>query len=320
MKRELLTISIILIGMNIFAQLDNGLIAKYYFNNGNANDESGNGYNADTVTSVLTIDRCDNANYAYSFDGTQFIDIPYSSPFNVNELSVSVWFKVLNGDTASQRIITLPVGEGSGDQHFSVIYNSHFGSKRVMIYFDPGPVYSASSDTVNDSQWHHYVGTISTSNSEVKSYLDGIPEDTTSFSGAPKPAFGNLQIGRFSSVYDQNFIGNIDDIRIYNRVLLASEVDSLYQQSCVFTDISSLKPEISFSVFPNPSTNIFTLKNNSNHSLQFTLYNSLGEIIIDKTLIDNTSTIDLSASSDGIYFYKLTSENNLIKTGKLIKQ
>ena len=75
------------------------------------------------------------------------------------------------------------------------------------------------------------------------------------------------------------------------------------------------------SVFPNPSGNELNIQINSTQIFQFTLYNSLGEKIIDKNLKSKTSTIDLSVYSNDIYFYKLSSaDKHLIKSGKLIKQ
>jgi hypothetical protein len=321
MRQKLLTISMLLIGLNTFAQLSSGLIAKYYFNNGNANDESGNGYNADTVTSVLTYDKCGNFDHAFSFGGTQFIDIPYSSPFNLNELSVSVWFKVLNNDSILQRIVTLPVGGLSGDQHFSVMYNSPFAPKKVMIYFDPSPpVYAASVDTVNDNLWHHFVGTISTSEMQVISYLDGIPQDTVSFINPPASASGSLQIGRFNYIYGQYFIGEIDNIRIYNRALSALEADSLFQEGCTTVGISSPDEEVSISVYPNPAITTLNIQNNSNLPLHFTLYNSMGEKMEEETFNDKMNSVDLSAQPSDIFFYTLAFDTHIIKKGKIIKR
>ena len=74
------------------------------------------------------------------------------------------------------------------------------------------------------------------------------------------------------------------------------------------------------SVFPNPSNNILNIQSNSTQPIQFTLYNSLGQKIISASLTNGKSTIDLTAYSKEIYFYKLTSVNNIIKTGKIIKQ
>ena len=324
MKKILCCIAVLLFGFNTYGQIEEGLIGKYYFNNGNANDDSGNGYDADTVTATLTADRFGNEDYAYSFDGTQFINIPFSTPFNLNEISISVWFKVLNPDSLWQRIITFPVSGTAGNQHFSIMYNFSPEPYKMMTYFDQennqGAVYAVSNDTVNDNLWHHFVGTISTTNLQIISYLDGIPVDTTSFSNAPTSADGHLQIGRFNYTFNENFIGDIDDMRIYNRAISALEVDSLFNESNSTLGISTSEIGASISVFPNPSSSTVNVVNNSNIALQFTLYNSMGKIVIEKALTSIKSTIDLSANPSGVYFYKLTTDDSLIKTGKIIKQ
>ena len=73
-------------------------------------------------------------------------------------------------------------------------------------------------------------------------------------------------------------------------------------------------------LFPNPAASELNIQINSTQEFQFALYNSLGEKIIDKSLNNKTSSINLSAYSNGIYFYKIISEKNIIKTGKVIKQ
>ncbi len=120
------------------------------------------------------------------------------------------------------------------------------------------------------------------------------------------------------SFFNQNFIGDIDDIRIYNRVLSIGEIDSLFHGSCVFTNINSIKSDISFSVFPNPAQNFISIKNDSGKFLQFSLYNAMGKVIVCKTLLSANNSLDLSVYSKGIYFYKLISENILMKGGTLI--
>ena len=100
--------------------------------------------------------------------------------------------------------------------------------------------------------------------------------------------------------------------------VLLIKTDSLGQ---IFTSVNLL-PDInqSISIYPNPSNNELNIHNNSTQTFQFTLYNSLGEKIINKVLIHKANTIDLSGYSNGIYFYKLISDKQLIKSGKLIKQ
>ena len=73
-------------------------------------------------------------------------------------------------------------------------------------------------------------------------------------------------------------------------------------------------------IYPNPTTEVLTIQNNSSQILKFTLYNSLGELCIDKILSNEINTMDISSYSDGVYFYSLTLEANIIKSGKIIKQ
>ena len=73
-------------------------------------------------------------------------------------------------------------------------------------------------------------------------------------------------------------------------------------------------------VFPNPATKIINVLNSSSLAIRFLLYNSFGEIVLEKELIEKTTQIDISDYSDGMYFYKLNSESEAIKWGNIIKQ
>lgn len=88
----------------------------------------------------------------------------------------------------------------------------------------------------------------------------------------------------------------------------------------VLSAINEIRNSDNFFVFPNPTSNNLNIQNNSSQIIQFTLYNSLGETIISKSLTNKTSTINLSAYSNDIYFYKVLNENGEIKSGKIVKQ
>ena len=77
---------------------------------------------------------------------------------------------------------------------------------------------------------------------------------------------------------------------------------------------------INLTLYPSPFTSEINIQHNSRQSFQFTLFTSFGEKIIDKSLMRQLSTIDLSAYPCGIYLYQLAFEKSKIKTGKLIKQ
>lgn len=73
-------------------------------------------------------------------------------------------------------------------------------------------------------------------------------------------------------------------------------------------------------IYPNPTVSELNIENNSTQHIQFTFYNSLGEKFIDKILANKTNTINLSPYSNDVYFYRVSTDKQLIKSGKIIKQ
>ena len=85
------------------------------------------------------------------------------------------------------------------------------------------------------------------------------------------------------------------------------------------TNIENISNDNICFVYPNSSTNEFTIQNNSAQLFHFSLYNSLGEKLIDKTFANKTSTINISAFASDIYFYRVRNDEQVIKSGKIIK-
>lgn len=70
------------------------------------------------------------------------------------------------------------------------------------------------------------------------------------------------------------------------------------------------------SVFPNPSSGIFTVEHNSKNGLTpFEVRDITSKIVLKGSLNDNQSTIDLSDKSNGVYYLRIGGENV-----KIIKQ
>jgi photosystem II stability/assembly factor-like uncharacterized protein len=84
---------------------------------------------------------------------------------------------------------------------------------------------------------------------------------------------------------------------------------------------NQISTENIITLFPNPTNNELTIQINSAGVFRFELYNTLGEIVLTKTVKDNLNAIDLSVCPKGTYVYKLIApDKHLIKTGKIIKQ
>jgi uncharacterized delta-60 repeat protein len=72
-------------------------------------------------------------------------------------------------------------------------------------------------------------------------------------------------------------------------------------------------------IYPNPSNGYFNIKiDNLIGTENIEVYSVLGQKIYSKSIVENKSTIDVSNQPKGIYFYKISNNNNVIKSGKLI--
>jgi hypothetical protein len=97
---------------------------------------------------------------------------------------------------------------------------------------DTGGVYS--TNPINDGQWHNVAMTRNASTGTIQIYADGVLNNTGTFDTGSKTSSFSL-IGALSEVANNGttfnganyFNGALDEVRIYNQVLGASEISSL---------------------------------------------------------------------------------------------
>ena len=124
MKRRAILISTILVLLVITGTVSAGLtdnLVAYYPFNGNANDQSSNGYDGTVYGATLTSDRFGNPGSAYSFDGIDdYISVDYTDAFQLPEITISVWVQAatdLTTSTTASAIVTR--GEDFNTDHSS---------------------------------------------------------------------------------------------------------------------------------------------------------------------------------------------------------
>ncbi|MES2620127.1 MAG: T9SS type A sorting domain-containing protein [Bacteroidota bacterium] len=86
-----------------------------------------------------------------------------------------------------------------------------------------------------------------------------------------------------------------------------------------WTDIKDTKRNNEVSSFPNPVSTQFTLSLADNEQTTISLYNFLGQQVLQQT-VTNSTTINTEQLADGIYLYELRDNKGTIKTGKIVKQ
>ena len=107
---------------------------------------------------------------------------------------------------------------------------------------------------------------------------------------------------------------------IYTYVILNATMSCFGIGNCVeVTDVSlDENDEVLFSIAPNPSNGIFTLKNPSLIDGTLVITDGSGRIIYESSIDASDKSIDISTASTGIYYLKIKSDNNN-KVIRLIK-
>ncbi|MES2780541.1 MAG: LamG-like jellyroll fold domain-containing protein [Bacteroidota bacterium] len=214
-----------------------GLVACYPFNN-NANDATGNGNHATASNVTYTADRFGNLLRAGIFNGSSSTFSFSAATMQSNSYTYSVWVKLTTQPASGTGQSLISIGDVTGDQVILICKDCpSFGGPTISSgitatsYFASVTppsliVISGFSDVTN---WHHVVLTRDTVSMSIKLFLDGlyigsqsIPT-TTAFYGSATGRIGS-RIGTAT----QTVNGRLDDVRIYNRALSASEVMQLY--------------------------------------------------------------------------------------------
>jgi hypothetical protein len=213
--------------------LTNGLIDYYPFN-GNANDAVG-ANNGTVVGATLASDRYGNANHAYSFNGTTYIQFADTGiPASGNPRTVSLWIKM---DSFGGVTYPFSYGTDGATDAFYAIVSDLGGSQFIAVGKSGGgdtPRWQGAITNV----WYHLA--ITYSNPTASIYVN-----STNFSQATRSyvttSAGHFYVGRYvASAVPPTFYGLIDDVRIYNRAFSSNEVSQLYHYEAPLPQIASV--------------------------------------------------------------------------------
>lgn len=212
---------------NLSVSVKKGLLASYPFS-GNANDASGNGNNGTINGAVLTTDRFNKKNSAYSFDGISNSIIISNFTQSPSLFSISLWFyPTANGHFGTRELLHRcdPTNVQNYCWNLSWGYaNSSQGNYLVSGIYTNTPNWNYDGNNLQLNQWYNAIMTYDGINKKV--YLNGILISSTPITGQIN--YQNktgIYLG-YDSYWDF-YQGKIDDIRIYSRALTAQEASYL---------------------------------------------------------------------------------------------
>lgn len=204
-------------------------VACYPFT-GNANDVSGNNFNGTVSNATLTSDRKGNSNSAYHFlfSTGSYIELPtYSTILGTsNEFSVSMWLKFSGVDHGPTPLQLYP--DNSSDR-FLISVPYHPTASPADIYFDYGNITTGRLNIkiATFTVWKHFVFVRSKINSKLEVFVDGSSVGSKTSSVDITNKNRKFRIGGGGPA-TETFEGDIDDVKIFNKALTATEVSSIY--------------------------------------------------------------------------------------------
>jgi hypothetical protein len=225
----------------------NGLVAHYTFDDSNniGADSSGNGYDLDFNggDGVSSSNKAQAGSGAAYFDGGSFLSYSSTPSAVLNALagdfSLSFWIETTENDGNEggeaydgDGLVAADVPGSANDLVPAALDGGEIG-------FNTGPDDDTLNSTtdINDGNYHHVVITRSQATGEKQIYIDGVLNNsdsaTTNLLNAPVLVAVGCAIDASqanpNNANPQNyFLGLMDDLQIYSRVVSSAEVSFLY--------------------------------------------------------------------------------------------
>jgi hypothetical protein len=211
----------------------NGKTSHYLFN-GTIRDTSGNGHHGGEANGVAySADRFSRPDRALALNGT-------STHFETNGMGLSFPFSYsfwMNAANPSAVSALFQSDRTTGSYFGSWLQLSVASPNKLAFSFGNGTGTSGSarnsllsSVALSANQWYHIVINVRGAN-DMDLYINGAKDNSAVYDGSATSVVYSFDSpsGVIGTAFGtQYFNGKLDDFRIYNRVLSATEVSSLY--------------------------------------------------------------------------------------------
>jgi hypothetical protein len=199
---------------------------------------------------------------AFTATGSNKLDIPDELKYRLSSFTVATWFKTTGGFT-DEGVMVNKGGLGSesagANQNYGLWFTSPPNQLQGGFETTSGTNrYITLTNNYLDNQWHHAVVTFDNTNNIVRLFVDGVQRGTLSTTSNPdNTGTQPLRIGgNAQSLTEDFFIGQLDEVGVWNRALTNAEITNLMNNG-VFAP-SGLVYSNSFGQPPSSSQEICT--------------------------------------------------------------
>lgn len=202
------------------------LIGHWQLNDGSgstASDVSGNGLDGTINGDPSWV--ASNLGGALAFDGAEnYISVPDDAALRIiGDISILFWMRK-DAEAADWARL---VGKGESDYRNYGVWEEYDGKRILFQQYDRDnryqlQLYSASELEIDT--WYHVACVLNGATASI--YIDGVLDASGTQSGVPPTTSDPLTIG-YAEYFDY-FSGTLDDIRLYNHALSASEISDIF--------------------------------------------------------------------------------------------
>jgi hypothetical protein len=248
-------------------------------------------------------DRNGNPNSAIQLaSGTQAF-IP-NVPAGNSARSFSIWIKATSIGSDNHVF-------GYGMSSLEFAYGLSFNASTVYNFAWNTNISASNSSLLN--QWHHIVTTYDATG-YAKMYIDGALVSNESRPNWNTASNSSFYLGdRFGS-NNGNFIGYLDDLKIYNYALSQTEVTSLFNNNTLSSPNFN-QNNLEVSLYPNPANDVLNIET-ALEIQSVEIYNIQGQ----KVRTANQKQINISDLAAGIYMVRIQDTENNTATKKIVIQ
>lgn len=272
-------------------------IAEYNFDNTYNNIYGNTPFAASNGSITFGEDRNGNpANALRLYSGAEAYASIANLPVGNSARTVSIWIK--QPMTASDKHIF---------KYGSLYTNNVYGlsnQSASLVNFGFANDLSVANQAATGANWVHVVTTFDGVTARI--YRNGTQVASGNKASWNTLAGSFILGGTTGEMY-------IDDLKIYNRAISATEVSNLYTSNSILATTSFQSNSLKATIYPNPTSNDFTIEMENEVKL-VGIYSLIGQKVLSAT----TKTVNVSGLSKGVYMVRIEDSNNAISTQKLI--
>ncbi|MEW6419257.1 MAG: LamG-like jellyroll fold domain-containing protein [Nitrospirota bacterium] len=289
---------------SLFTNNDLSLILSFLFedNGGTTTDSSGNGNNGTVNGAIFTTGEgvCDSNAYQFAWSSANNIQVPYQeSQTTTDALTLEAWIYPTAWDNiyygynriVSKQPVYLLRG-ANGVAHFQILTANH-GYQGIL-----------DSNIMTLNQWHYVVGTFD--GQLLKLYVDGVLKGSYDM-GVKDNIVTNqsdIYVGE-SPGLNEGFSGTIDNVAIYKRARLQSEIEQTYASiaPCITPTIGSSPESFNFTATyggPNPPNQDLSISNTGGGTLGWSVSDDAAWLSLSPTSGTDSGTVMVSVDITGL--------------------